>query len=56
VAVGLALLIVLFFMRRHWTAKNDLTVTVISYYWHFVDWIWLLIFSLAYIRPMVTGH
>jgi heme/copper-type cytochrome/quinol oxidase subunit 3 len=28
---------------------------VVSYYWHFVDWIWLLIFSLAYIRPLIGG-
>jgi len=56
VFIGLVLLIILFVMRKHWTAKNDLPVTIISYYWHFVDWIWLLIFSLAYIRPAITGH
>jgi len=56
VAVGLVLLIILLFMSKNWSAKKDLPVTVISYYWHFVDWIWLLIFSLAYLRPLVTGH
>lgn len=55
VLVGLVLLIVLLLMSRHWNSKNDLPVTVISYYWHFVDWIWLLIFGLAYVRPLIGG-
>ena len=55
VVVGLVCLIVILCMSRYWSSKNDLPVTVVSYYWHFVDWIWLLIFSLAYIRPMIGG-
>ena len=34
-------------MSKHWNSKRDIPVTVVSYYWHFVDWIWLLIFSLG---------
>jgi cytochrome c oxidase subunit I len=55
VVIGLVLLLMILFMSKHWSAKRDLPVTVVSYYWHFVDWIWLLIFSLAYIRPLIGG-
>ncbi|HZT97817.1 MAG TPA: cbb3-type cytochrome c oxidase subunit I, partial [Chloroflexota bacterium] len=53
VLVGLVLLLTMLFMSRHWSSKRDLPVTVVSYYWHFVDWIWLLIFSLAYLRTLI---
>ena len=55
VLIGLVCLIVILCMSKHWSSKNDLPVTVVSYYWHFVDWIWLLIFTLAYIRPLIGG-
>ena len=52
VVIGLIALIVILAMSKHWNSKSDLPVTVVSYYWHFVDWIWLLIFSLAYLRTL----
>ncbi len=53
VLVGLIALLTMLFMSKNWSSRRDLPVTVVSYYWHFVDWIWLLIFSLAYLRTLI---
>jgi cytochrome c oxidase subunit I len=55
VIVGLVCLITILAMSKHWNSKNDLPVRVVSYYWHFVDWIWLLIFSLVYLRTLLPS-
>jgi cytochrome c oxidase subunit I+III len=52
VAIGLTALAVILALSRHWSVKRHLPVTVVGYYWHFVDWIWVIIFSLAYVRTL----
>jgi cytochrome c oxidase subunit III len=35
--------------RRHITAANPTGVEVVSWYWHFVDGVWAVVFTLVYI-------
>jgi heme/copper-type cytochrome/quinol oxidase subunit 3 len=34
-----------------YTAAHHQPVRLVSWYWHFVDVVWLFIFALLYIRP-----
>jgi cytochrome c oxidase subunit III len=36
---------------RLFTAAHHQPVRLVSWYWHFVDFVWLFIFALLYIRP-----
>lgn len=36
-------------MRRQITVRNPLGVEVISWYWHFVDGVWVIVFTLVYV-------
>ena len=35
--------------RRHITARNKTGVEVVSWYWHFVDGVWVVVFTLVYV-------
>jgi cytochrome c oxidase subunit 3/cytochrome o ubiquinol oxidase subunit 3 len=35
--------------RGHITARNPTGVTVVSWYWHFVDGVWVVVFTLVYL-------
>ncbi len=35
--------------ERHLTARNRDTVEAVSWYWHFVDGVWLVVFTLVYV-------
>ena len=35
------------------TKERHLTLTVYSYYWHFVDVVWIFVFSLLYLSTHV---
>jgi cytochrome c oxidase subunit 3/cytochrome o ubiquinol oxidase subunit 3 len=51
VTVGLvALLVVLgLALRRHVTAANRGGVELVSWYWHFVDGVWVVVFTVVYV-------
>jgi heme/copper-type cytochrome/quinol oxidase subunit 3 len=57
VAVGLMML--LFVQVRAWLghfrAGNDVTVHNASMYWHFVDVVWLFVFTCLYLSPHWYG-
>jgi cytochrome c oxidase subunit 3/cytochrome o ubiquinol oxidase subunit 3 len=35
--------------RRHITARNHESVEAVSWYWHFVDGVWVVVFTLVYV-------
>jgi cytochrome c oxidase subunit III len=35
--------------RRHITARNQESVEAVSWYWHFVDGVWVVVFTLVYV-------
>lgn len=51
VTVGLILMIILFslFAQKKMGARNTTGVEVVSWYWHFVDVVWIVVFSLVYV-------
>jgi cytochrome c oxidase subunit 3/cytochrome o ubiquinol oxidase subunit 3 len=51
VTVGLIILSIVFILgwRRQITAQNSTGAEVVSWYWHFVDGVWIIVFSLVYL-------
>lgn len=37
------------YMARRFTHEQAVTAMVVSYYWHFVDVVWIILFSVIYI-------
>jgi heme/copper-type cytochrome/quinol oxidase subunit 3 len=57
VAVGL-LMIALVALRAglgHFSASRHLAVTNVTWYWHFVDAVWLAVFASLYLSPRLVG-
>jgi cytochrome c oxidase subunit I len=52
VLVGLVALICILLLHRDWRPGHDSPVRTVGYYWHFVDGIWVFIFSLVYLRTL----
>jgi heme/copper-type cytochrome/quinol oxidase subunit 3 len=50
--IGLAVLLGLALLDTFETS-GDSAVGTMAMYWHFVDWIWLVIFSVVYLWPLV---
>ena len=49
----LVALTVLLFLSRDWKPEtNETPVKGVGYYWHFVDGIWVFIFSIVYLRTL----
>lgn len=40
----------------HFTAHRHLAVTNTALYWHFVDIVWLFVFTSLYLTPRIWGH
>jgi len=51
VTVGLIILSIIWLLawRRDVSAQNPTAVEVVSWYWHFVDGVWVVVFSLVYL-------
>ncbi|QIM17404.1 heme-copper oxidase subunit III [Leucobacter insecticola] len=59
VAVGLvAFLLVIgrIYSVKNFTHKEETTAVVVSYYWHFVDIVWIILFIVIYVLPLVQGY
>ena len=39
------------YLARTFTHEQAVSAMVISYYWHFVDVIWIILFSVIYLLP-----
>jgi cytochrome c oxidase subunit 3/cytochrome o ubiquinol oxidase subunit 3 len=46
ILLGLTLALVL---RRHITTANEPAVELVSWYWHFVDVVWIVVFTVVYV-------
>ena len=55
VTVGVIFLLVCFIraMRGDFTAKNHFAVQAGEMYWHFVDFVWVVVFSTVYLLPLL---
>jgi len=42
-------------LRGDFTAKNHFAVQAAEMYWHFVDGVWIFVFSLVYLLPLIRG-
>src|SRR5579884_3923480 len=52
VFVGLIALTTMLFLSRRWKPGYDTPLKGVGYYWHFVDGIWVFIFSIVYLRTL----
>jgi cytochrome c oxidase subunit I len=52
VFVGLVALTSLLYLTRDWRPGHETPVKAIGYYWHFVDGVWVFIFSIVYLRTL----
>ncbi len=57
VTIGLIFLIICLIraLRGDFTAKNHFAVEAGEMYWHFVDVVWVLVFSVVYLLPLLRG-
>ena len=57
VTIGLIFLIIVLLrsLRGDFTAKNHFAVQAGEMYWHFVDGVWVFVFSLVYLLPLIRG-
>ena len=57
VTVGLIFLIIVLLrtLRGDFTAKNHFAVQDAEMYCHFVDGVWIFVFSLVYLLPLLRG-
>lgn len=51
VSVGVFLLVLMFgeYERRKLTGPNPIGIELVSWYWHFVDGVWVVVFTLVYV-------
>jgi len=52
VFVGLIALTCILFLSRDWRPGHETPVKSVGYYWHFVDGVWVFIFSIVYLRTL----
>ena len=57
VTVGVLFLVICLLrsLRGDFTAKNHFAVQAAEMYWHFVDGVWVVVFSLVYLLPLIRG-
>jgi cytochrome c oxidase subunit III len=50
VTIGVIMMSVVFGLawRRQITERNETGVEVVAWYWHFVDGVWVVVFTLVY--------
>lgn len=54
VGIGWMILIIIQLLQRGLTAKTARKVFIVSLYWHFLDVVWIFIFTLVYLLGMVV--
>ena len=57
VTVGVIFLLICLLrsLRGDFTAKRHFAVQAAEMYWHFVDGVWVVVFSLVYLLPLIRG-
>jgi len=57
VTVGVIFLVICLLrsLRGDFTAKRHFAVQAAEMYWHFVDGVWIVVFSLVYLLPLIRG-
>ena len=51
VGVIIMLLVLVLALRGAMKEKSHVTVELVSWYWHFVDGVWIVVFSVVYLMP-----
>lgn len=56
VTIGLVFLLITFIRARlgHFTKQSHFGVEAAELYWHFVDVVWVLVFSIVYLLPLIS--
>jgi cytochrome c oxidase subunit III len=57
VTIGVIFLLIMLIrsLRGDFTAKNHFGVQAAEMYWHFVDIVWVVVFSTVYLLPLIRG-
>jgi cytochrome c oxidase subunit III len=54
VTVGVIVMIIVLALSRRMAEKGHGTVQLVSWYWHFVDGVWIVVFTLVYLLPRLA--
>jgi len=54
VTVGVIVMIIVLTLSRRMADKSHATVQLVSWYWHFVDGVWIVVFSVVYLLPRIA--
>jgi cytochrome c oxidase subunit 3/cytochrome o ubiquinol oxidase subunit 3 len=49
VTVGVIVMLILLALARNYRAGKQVGVEMVSWYWHFVDVVWIVVFTVVYI-------
>jgi heme/copper-type cytochrome/quinol oxidase subunit 3 len=57
VTIGLIFLLIIWLrgLRGDFTAKKHWAAQAGEMYWHFVDGVWVVVFSTVYLLPLIRG-
>ena len=53
VFIGLCALTGILLLSKDWKPGHESPVKSVGYYWHFVDGVWVFIFSIVYLRTLL---
>ena len=51
VGVLVMLIVLALSLRSHVAEKSHASVELVSWYWHFVDGVWIVVFAVVYVAP-----
>jgi cytochrome c oxidase subunit 3/cytochrome o ubiquinol oxidase subunit 3 len=51
VTVGVIVMVIVLALSRRMAEKSHATVQLVSWYWHFVDGVWIVVFTVVYLLP-----
>src|SRR5262249_10814793 len=54
VGVLVMLIVLALSLRRHITQNSHAGVQLVSWYWHFVDAVWIVVFTVVYLLPLAA--
>jgi heme/copper-type cytochrome/quinol oxidase subunit 3 len=55
VGVGMLSVVLFWSVLGYFTPRRHAAVSMVAVYWHFVDAVWLAVFSTFYLSPYVLG-
>ena len=52
--MGVIVMLIVLAVSRRLAEKSHGTVQLVSWYWHFVDGVWIVVFTVVYLSPHIA--